>query len=92
MLGWSRWTRLGGFHAGWPFASLEADRNVIVITSPFGSVSLRREHVFLIEPYDGWIKGVRFWSDDDDREVIFRTGDPEFIIDSLRILGWDARG
>jgi hypothetical protein len=93
--GWSRWTRLDGFNAQWPFASLVADRNFIVISSPFGTVRFSREHVFLIEPYDGWINkgvGVRFWSDDDDRVIIFLTGDAEFIIDSLRILGWDARG
>jgi hypothetical protein len=76
----------------WPWASLEADGSCIVISFPHrGTVRINREHVLLIEPYDGLIgKGVRFWSDEDDRDVIFWTGDPELIIDSLRMLGWDA--
>lgn len=85
-----RWTQLR-FNASWPLASLEADRNFIVINHPIGTVRISREHVLLIEPYEGWFSsGVRFWSDDDDRDVIFWTGDPESIIDALRILGWDA--
>jgi hypothetical protein len=85
-----RWAR-GRLNATRPFASLAADRNFIVISFPFGTVRISRQHVLLIEQYDGWTsQGVRFWSDDDDRDVIFWTGDPESIIDALRILGWDA--
>jgi hypothetical protein len=87
------WTHPGTVNATWPFASLEADRNFIVINSPVGTVRISRENVLLIEACDGWIgKGVRFWSGDDDRDVIFWTRDPELIIDSLRVLGWDAEG
>jgi hypothetical protein len=87
-----RWTQ-GRLNASWPLASLEADRNLIVINCPLDTVTISREHVLLIETYNGWIRegiGVRFWSDDDDRDVIFWTRDPESIIDALRILGWDA--
>lgn len=85
-----RWTQRS-FNATWPFASLEADRNCIVINFPFGTVRIGREHALLIEPYNGWMSsGVRFWSDENDRDVIFWTGDPESIIDALRVLGWDA--
>jgi hypothetical protein len=81
-----------------PFASLTADHNGIVIEFPYNRyflspVRIDRKHIVLIEPYEGWIsRGVRFWSNQDDRDVIFWTEDPEFVIDSLRILGWDATG
>jgi hypothetical protein len=87
-----RWTQQS-FNATWPFASLQADRNFIVINHPFGTVRISREHVLLIQTYNGWIRegiGVRFWSDDDNRDVIFWTRDPEAIIDALRILSWEA--
>lgn len=83
----ARWTR----HASRPFASLEATRSFIVIKSLVGTVRINREHVLLVESYEEWWnKGVRFCSDEDDREVIFWAKDPESIIDALRILGWDA--
>jgi hypothetical protein len=75
----------------WPLAFLEADRNFIVISVLITVMRLSRENVLLIEGHDGlFSSGIRFWSDDDDRDVIFWTWDPESIIDSLRILGWDA--
>jgi hypothetical protein len=72
-------------------AFLEADRNFIVISVLITVMRISRENVLLIEGYDGlFSNGIRFWSDDDDRDVIFWTGDPESIVDALRILGWDA--
>jgi hypothetical protein len=83
----SRWTQ----HASRPFASLVATRSFIIIESLVGTARISREHVRLIEPYQHWwTTGVRFCSDEDGREVVFWTTDPESIIDALRILGWDA--
>ncbi len=33
----------------------QADRNFIVIKFPSGTVRISREHVLLIQPYDGWM-------------------------------------
>jgi hypothetical protein len=87
--GWYSW--LWSFNATWPFAFLEADRSSIVINYSLGTVWINREHVVSIERYERGIGGVRFRSDDYDRDVIF-WGDPLWIINSLRSLGWDVVG
>jgi len=78
-------------NATWPLASLRADRNSILISSPFGVGRISRLHVVQIEPYDALLgRGLKFESDDDDRVLIFWTFSRARVLAGLRTLGWDV--
>lgn len=86
--GWRRWAAM---NATWPLASLRADRNSILISSPFGVWRISRLHVVQIEPYDALLgRGLKFESDDDDRVLIFWTFSRARVLAGLRTLGWDV--
>ena len=86
--GWRRWAAM---NATWPLASLRADRNSILITSPFGVWTISRLDVAQIKPYDALLgRGLKFESNDDHRVLIFWTFSRAKVVAGLRTLGWDV--
>lgn len=73
----------------WPFATLTADSEHIVLTSPLGGLTVTRLDEVFITPRDGLTSvGLRFYAEGASKGVTFWTGRRHELRRQLESLGW----
>ena len=73
----------------WPFATLTATSERIVLTSPLGGLTVTRSDDVLVTPHDGLTAaGLRFYAEGASSGVTFWTGRRDELRERLENLGW----
>ncbi|MET7672494.1 hypothetical protein [Micromonospora luteifusca] len=81
-------------NATWPFARLRVDAERILITSPFGTVTVTRTNLVAITHFRGMpvlAEGVRFATSDHEDAVIFWALRGKKVRNELLRRGWKVR-
>ena len=85
----------GSFHASWPLAKLEVDREWAHIGGRglrwVDDVWIRRQDIASVVARPGFGRGITFISDDARYErTFFRASDQVEVIEAFRTLGWSV--